>query len=117
MNDLADLLRALADEARLSILDYLQGGAPLCCPDVGICACDLMRHTGLSQGTVSHHMRVLVEAGLVNAERRGRWVYYSLDPTGFTRAQRGLARLAPASTPAVPGVRTPAPRQRMEVNP
>jgi len=54
------------------------------------CACDLTVCIELSQPTVSHHMRVLVEAGVVTAERRGTWVYYALDPNAIER----LARLA-----------------------
>jgi ArsR family transcriptional regulator, arsenate/arsenite/antimonite-responsive transcriptional repressor len=67
------LLRALADEARLEIVARLAaaGGA--------VCVCDLTRGLGLAQPTVSHHLRVLRDAGIVRSERRGTWVYYEFD--------------------------------------
>jgi ArsR family transcriptional regulator len=45
-----------------------------------LCVCELESHFDLSQPTVSHHLRILREAGIVSAERRGTWVYYSLEP-------------------------------------
>ena len=68
---LAALLRTLADSGRLRILSLLQAQ-----PDGEACVCHLTDHLGLSQPTVSHHLRVLFEAGLVDRERRGNWVYY-----------------------------------------
>ncbi len=84
MSDLGTRLKALADPARLRIVEFLRVPQADCCSrDDGVCACDLETVLGLSQPTVSHHMRQLVEAGLVRAERRGRWVYYELDQGGF----------------------------------
>ncbi len=88
LETLALVFRALADETRLLILEHLASDAVGCCGD-GICACDLEVLTGLSQPTVSHHMRCLVGAGLVRAERRGKWMYYSLDAPAF-KAARGF---------------------------
>ncbi len=68
---LAGLLRTLGDPARLRILSLLQAQ-----PSREACVCHLTDHLGLSQPTVSHHLRVLFEAGLVARERRGNWVYY-----------------------------------------
>jgi len=77
--------KALSDEARLKILSYLaRNDVGKCCgPEDGICACDLEAVTGLSQPTVSHHMKCLVSANLVTAEKRGKWMYYGLNPKGF----------------------------------
>lgn len=68
---LASVLRALADPARLRILSLLQAQASR-----EACVCHITDHLGLGQPTVSHHLRVLFEAGLVERERRGNWVYY-----------------------------------------
>ena len=69
----ARLFRVLADETRLAILKQLR--------DQGeVCACDFLACCDLAQPTVSHHLKVLREAGLVNAEKRGLWVHYSLNP-------------------------------------
>ena len=72
---LAALLRTLADPARLRILSLLQAQ-----PGQEACVCHVTDHLGLSQPTVSHHLRVLFEAGLVERERRGNWVYYRTVP-------------------------------------
>ena len=63
--------QAMADESRLLILGLLQRRAELC-------ACELQAALQVTHATVSHHMRVLDEAGLVTSERRGKWVYYRL---------------------------------------
>ena len=71
---LADGLKVIADPARLRLLSLI-AAAP-----VGACACDLVGPLGRSQPTVSHHLAVLVEAGLLRRERRGRWAWYSVVP-------------------------------------
>jgi ArsR family transcriptional regulator, arsenate/arsenite/antimonite-responsive transcriptional repressor len=77
-------LKALADPTRLQILAFLQEPIQSCCTrDEGVCACDLETFLGLTQPTVSHHMKQLVEAGLVTSEKGGRWVYYDLNPDAF----------------------------------
>lgn len=69
------------------MLEFVASGDPACCSTGrGICACDIEDHVGLAQATVSHHMRLLAEAGLVNVERRGRNNFYSLNPEGFALA-------------------------------
>ena len=72
--ELAQGFHALADPVRLQILSMLAGA-----PEGEICVCNFVDPLGRSQGTVSHHLRILSEAGLVQGERRGRWVWYSLD--------------------------------------
>jgi ArsR family transcriptional regulator len=68
----AGLFRALGDPARVRIVNLLatSGGA--------VCICDLIEPVGLAQPTVSHHMKKLVEVGLVEREQRGKWAYFSL---------------------------------------
>lgn len=71
------MLQAVADPTRLAILRQLS--------DVGeVCACDLGQ-PGISQPTLSHHLRVLREAGWVIGERRGTWIWYSLRPDAVAR--------------------------------
>ena len=74
--ELARLLKAVADPARLQILSQLRAQ-----PDCQACVCDLTDELGLSQATVSHHLRVLVEAGILARERRGTWAWYSIIPS------------------------------------
>lgn len=72
--ELARGFTALADPVRLRVLSMLAAA-----PAGEICVCDLVGPLGKTQGTVSHHLRILGEAGLVHGERRGKWVWYSLD--------------------------------------
>lgn len=71
---LAAALKAIADPARLRILSLLEAQ-----PDGEACVCHLTEPLGLSQPTVSHHLRVLHEAGLVSREQRGTWVHYRVE--------------------------------------
>jgi len=70
----AALFRALADPARVRIVNALATS------DDPVCVCELIEPLGLSQGTVSHHLKRLTGAGLLEREQRGRWAYYSLSP-------------------------------------
>jgi ArsR family transcriptional regulator, arsenate/arsenite/antimonite-responsive transcriptional repressor len=70
----AALFRALGDPARVRILNALAT------TDGPVCVCELVDPLGLSQPTVSHHLKKLTDAGLLEREQRGRWAYYSLDP-------------------------------------
>lgn len=83
---LAALLRVLADPARLRILSLLQAQ-----PSHEACVCHITPVLGLGQPTVSHHMRVLFEAGLVERERRGNWVYYRAMPGALDGLRAALA--------------------------
>jgi hypothetical protein len=67
-------LKALADENRLLAISLLQRRGELC-------ACEIQAATRLTHATVSHHMSVLTDAGLVSARRDGKWLYYRLNPT------------------------------------
>ena len=78
----ASLFKGLADETRLEILGLLAAARG------EVCACHIEEHIKhLSQPTISHHLKVLREGGLVTAERRGTWVYYALDKS-FTARMR-----------------------------
>jgi ArsR family transcriptional regulator len=65
---------ALADPVRLQVLSILAAS-----PEGEVCVCDFVEPLGKSQPTISHHMKILADAGLVHGERRSKWVYYSLD--------------------------------------
>jgi ArsR family transcriptional regulator len=70
----AELFKALGDPARVRIVNLLaSAGEP-------VCACHLNEPVGLSQPTVSHHLKKLVEVGLLDREQRGKWAYFSLRP-------------------------------------
>jgi ArsR family transcriptional regulator len=75
---LAGVLKALADPARLRLLSLIQSAE-----DGEACVVDLTAPLGLSQPTVSHHLRILTEAGLLTRDKRGVWAYYSLVPSAI----------------------------------
>lgn len=68
----ADLFRALGDPARVRIVNLVATS------DEPVCACELYEPLGLSQPTVSHHLKKLTDAGLIEREQRGKWAYFSL---------------------------------------
>ena len=80
----AAVFRALGDPARVRILNVLATS------DEPVCVCNLVEPLELSQPTVSHHLKKLVEAGLLEREQRGKWAYFSLNPEATAR----LARVA-----------------------
>jgi ArsR family transcriptional regulator, arsenate/arsenite/antimonite-responsive transcriptional repressor len=81
---LAPAFKALGDPVRLQLMSMIASA-----PDGEICVCDLTPAFELSGPTISHHLRTLREAGLVDAERRGTWVYYRARP-GLMRQLAGL---------------------------
>jgi ArsR family transcriptional regulator, arsenate/arsenite/antimonite-responsive transcriptional repressor len=72
--ELATGFSALADPVRLRLLSILAAA-----PEGEVCVCDFVGPLGKSQPTVSHHLKVLSDAGLVEGDRRGKWVWYSLN--------------------------------------
>src|SRR5262249_52576775 len=80
MKEFLNITKALADENRLRILMALQGGEQ--------CVCLITELMGLAMSTVSKHLSILYQAGLVNARKEGRWMYYSLPGNGTPRAAR-----------------------------
>ena len=67
----AKIIKSLSDPSRLKIIDILSCGE--------MCACDILQHFDFTQPTLSHHMKVLIESGLVEARREGLWNYYYLN--------------------------------------
>jgi ArsR family transcriptional regulator len=82
------VFKALADPNRLRLLSIVKAGA-----SGEACVCDLTEPLGLGQPTVSHHLKILVEAGLLNREKRGTWAYYSLVPGALERVAGLLSAL------------------------
>ncbi len=72
---LARMFKALGDPTRVKLLSMIAAAS-----DEGACACDMTEPVGLSQPTVSHHLTLLVDAGLVTREQRGKWAYYRVVP-------------------------------------
>lgn len=92
-------LRALANERRLLILDWLKQPRRHFPPQVdgdlvrdGVCAVLLARKLGVSQPTLSEHMRILSQAGLVRAKRIKQWTFYRRDEARITAVKRMIAR-------------------------
>ncbi|MHA7306491.1 ArsR/SmtB family transcription factor [Arthrobacter sp. TMN-49] len=84
----ARILKALSDPNRLRLLSIVKAG------DGGeACVCDLTEPLNLGQPTVSHHLKILVDAGLLEREKRGTWAYYSLVPGALERAAGILTTL------------------------
>jgi ArsR family transcriptional regulator len=72
--ELAKAFASLSDPVRLRVLSMLAAA-----DDGEVCVCDFVDPLGKSQPTISHHLKILSEAGLVHGERRGKWVWYSLN--------------------------------------
>jgi ArsR family transcriptional regulator len=82
---LAAVFGALADPIRLRLLSLVASA-----DGEEVCACDLLEPSGRSQPTVSHHMRILVDAGLVTREKRGLWVWYRIVPSRLDALRAAL---------------------------
>lgn len=83
LTDLLTVFKALSDPTRLAIIEHLATGQH--------CVCELQTALELPANLLSHHLRVLREAGLVRDQRRGRWIDYSLEPTTLHTLQKALA--------------------------
>jgi ArsR family transcriptional regulator len=97
IDGLVPAFKALADPTRLKILDLLRSRGKSCCDLVareerGLCACDIVEAVGLSQAAVSHHMDLLRRAGLVDAEKRGRWRFYRRNEAALAGLAEAIAR-------------------------
>lgn len=89
-------LKALASAQRREIVRILaesRDAGTACCAIDEVCACKISERLGLAASTVSHHMALLREAGLVRARKDGTWVYYSLDRTRLEQVARAIADL------------------------
>lgn len=82
----ARVFKALADPTRVRLLSLIASA-----PTGEVCVCDLVDGLDLSQPTISHHLRLLFDAGLVDRERRGTWAYYRLRPETVEAMSAALA--------------------------
>ncbi len=82
----ARVFRALGDPARVRLLSVVAAS-----PGREACVCELVEEVPLSQPTVSHHLKVLHEAGILDREKRGAWVYYRLNPGALRSIRKALA--------------------------
>ncbi len=96
--ELARVFKALGDPVRLQLLSMIASRA-----GGEVCVCDLTLAFDLSQPTISHHLRLLREAGLIDGERRGTWVYYRLVPETTDRLAAILTRPGGEPLPETPG--------------
>jgi ArsR family transcriptional regulator, arsenate/arsenite/antimonite-responsive transcriptional repressor len=92
---LVTAFRALGDPTRLEILRLVSSQPQ------PICVCDIVVRFDVSQPTISHHLKVLREAGLVTVSRRGVWAYYAADPRGLALLRDSLETLDPVRLEAV----------------
>ena len=88
--ELAATLKALADPVRLRLLSFIAAQ-----PDGEACVCHVIDPVGLSQPTVSHHLKLLHRAGLLERDKRGAWVYYRVIPDRLEAVRAALATRAP----------------------
>jgi len=81
----AKVFKAFCDETRLMVLELLQSGEK--------CACVLLEKVNVGQSTLSHHMKILIDSGIVEGRKEGKWTYYSVSKAGTENAARILERL------------------------
>ena len=81
----AIIFKAFCDENRVRILQLLQNGEK--------CACRLLEEMNITQPTLSHHMKILCDSGIVNARKEGKWIHYSISQEGIEEAQKYLYTL------------------------
>ena len=87
--DNARVFKAFCDENRLMILEMLQSGEK--------CACILLEKLNIAQSTLSHHMKILVDSGVVSARKEGKWTHYSISNDGVQYAKALLDQLTSVS--------------------
>jgi len=83
---LAHLLKAVADPTRLQLLSIIRSS-----PSNQACVCDLTAPVGLSQPTVSHHLKVLTDAGILDREQRGTWAWFSINQSRLQQIGQALS--------------------------
>ncbi len=84
-SEIAKVFKAFCDETRLMVLEMLQSGEK--------CACVLLDNVDVGQSTLSHHMKILIDSGLVSARKDGKWTYYSISGDGVELAKNQLSAL------------------------
>jgi len=90
---LSAVLKVVADPVRLRLLHHIAAA-----PDTTVCACHLPAALGIAQPTLSHHLKRLVEVGLVTREQRGRWAHYRLNREAMGRLTDALAGVTAGSS-------------------
>ncbi|HAX18210.1 MAG TPA: transcriptional regulator [Actinobacteria bacterium] len=81
-NDFVQMFKGLADETRLKIIDMLSSGE--------LCACKILKEFDITQPTLSYHMKILTDCGLVNARREGAWMKYTINNENFKKLKEIL---------------------------
>ena len=81
----AKIFKALCDPNRLMIIDMLQSGEK--------CACKILEDLNISQSTLSHHMKILSESGLIKCRHEGKWIFYSINEFGCETAKKLLEEI------------------------
>lgn len=84
-NEYVRIFKAFSDENRVRVLELLQDGEK--------CACILLEDLNINQSTLSHHMKILCESGIVRSRPVGKWSYYSIDDSGCTYAKELIMKL------------------------
>lgn len=79
------IIKALSDVNRMKIINNLSGGE--------MCACKLLENFNITQPTLSHHMKILSECGLINARKEGKWMHYSLNADSINKFQKFISDL------------------------
>lgn len=87
---LANRLKALSDPVRLRLVSILA-----CSPSGEVCACDLPQLLGRKQPTISHHLKLLTEAGFITRDQRGKWAWFSLQPEALAEVRAVLGEPSP----------------------
>ena len=105
----AKVFKAFCDERRQKILELLQNGEQ--------CACKLIEGTGMAQSTLSYHMKILCESGIVKGREVGKWTHYRIDPDGSKNAMDLLRQITTVKADAVPCICIPAQEPKQEVIP
>lgn len=86
---LATMFKALGDENRIQILRLLSSGER--------CACKLLEEMNITQPTLSHHMKILCDSGIVNGRKEGKWMHYSISKEGAKQIEEQFQKLAGGS--------------------
>jgi ArsR family transcriptional regulator len=92
--DEAMIFKAFCDENRLLIIDMLRSGEK--------CACKILENLQISQSTLSHHMKILCESGMVESRTEGKWTHYSINVDGIRQAKAILEKIALEDSPENP---------------
>ena len=92
IREMVVICKALSDENRIRILEMLRSGEK--------CACKLLEELNITQPTLSHHMKILCDSGLVNGRKEGKWMHYSIHSEGVGKAERMMQSLLAPNDPA-----------------